>query len=263
MNSPATQLRRSHSEAHSLHELAEVSPPESMRRNRTFADFGRMEEPCPASRRDVIQAATFWLLCDALGASNRAASEIRSRTTNGIATRMAGFISDVVNLLQLPNSCIVAALIYMQRAASSSKFSLDLTNWQPTVLSAFIVATKLAFDEPVWNEDFADGLRTDVPLSQISRWESDFLEIIEYNANVKFAQYAALCFELQARYETLARPSSRTRGGAHFFTYLMRQPTPRHAPLECRRPYRLPHGPAGLLPAVAPEYPPSDTHPRK
>jgi len=162
-----------------------------------------------------------------------------------------------------PPATAQLVLIYMQRAASSSKFSLDLTNWQPTVLSAFIVATKLAFDEPVWNEDFADGLRTDVPLSQISRWESDFLEIIEYNANVKFAQYAALCFELQARYETLARPSSRTRGGAHFFTYLMRQPTPRHAPLECRRPYRLPHGPAGLLPAVAPEYPPSDTHPRK
>eukprot|EP00966_Prymnesium_polylepis_P215454 4989550-Prymnesium_polylepis.1 len=48
----------------------------------------------------------------------------------------------------------------------------------------------------------------DVPLSQISQWESDFLEIIEYNADVQLAQYATLCFELQARYETLARPLS-------------------------------------------------------
>ena len=45
------------------------------------------------------------------------------------------------------------------------------------LLAAFVVAAKLAFDEPVWNEDFVKALRiSNVQVSQISRWEADFLQ---------------------------------------------------------------------------------------
>ena len=146
--------------------------------------------------------------------------------------------------LELPNSCIVAALIYVQRAVSGTRFTLSITNWQPCLLAAFVVAAKLSFDEPVWNEDFVKALRiSNVQVCQISRcvppsliflqlpptppdlplayptpkarWEADFLQLLNFNTNVTVAQYASCCFALQQAHEKLHGTPCR------FFTYLM------------------------------------------
>ena len=119
-----------------------------------------------------------------------------------------------------PNSCIVAALTYIDRSVKDGHFALSLHNWQPCLLAAFVVAAKLAFDEPVWNEDFVKALRiSNVQVSQISKWEADFLQLISYQTNIDLSQYAAYCFQLQQRHEMLHSSH------AHFFTYLMAQPT--------------------------------------
>ena len=118
--------------------------------------------------------------------------------------------------LELPNSCIVAALIYVQRAVSGTRFNLSITNWQPCLLAAFVIAAKLSFDEPVWNEDFVKALRiSNVQVCQISRWEADFLQLLGFNTNVSVTQYAACCFALQRAHEALHGKPCR------FFTYLM------------------------------------------
>jgi len=122
----------------------------------------------------------------------------------------------IVRHLELPNSCIIAALIYVQRAVLGTRFNLTLTNWQPCLLAAFVIAAKLSFDEPVWNEDFVKALRiSNVQVCQISRWEADFLQLLSFNTNVTVAQYAACCFALQKAHETMHRTPCR------FFTYLM------------------------------------------
>ena len=57
-------------------------------------------------------------------------------------------------------------------------------------------------------------------VSQISRWEADFLQLLSFNTNVTVAQYAATCFDLQKAHEDLhGKP-------CHFFTYLMSLSTP-------------------------------------
>ena len=118
-----------------------------------------------------------------------------------------------------PNTCIVAALTYIDRSVKDGRFALSLQNWQPCLLAAFVVAAKLAFDEPVWNEDFVKALRiSNVQVTQISKWEADFLQLIGYQTNVGLSTYAALCFQLQQRHEILHDSH------AHFFTYLMAQP---------------------------------------
>jgi len=134
----------------------------------------------------------------------------------GISQSLQGYILTIVRHLELPNSCIVASLIYVQRAVSGTRFALSVTNWQPCLLAAFVVAAKLSFDEPVWNEDFVKALRiSNVQVCQISRWEADFLQLLGFNTNVTVAQYAACCFSLQRAHETLhGRP-------CRFFTYLM------------------------------------------
>ena len=43
---------------------------------------------------------------------------------------------------------------YLERLVANDNFELTRLNWQPSVLSGFVVAAKLCFDEPVWNEDF-------------------------------------------------------------------------------------------------------------
>lgn len=135
---------------------------------------------------------------------------------SGISASLQSYILTIVRHLELPNSCIVAALIYVQRAVSGTRFTLSITNWQPALLAAFVIAAKLSFDEPVWNEDFVKALRiSNVQVGQISRWEADFLQLLSFNTNVTVPQYAQCCFALQRAHEALhGRP-------CRFFTYLM------------------------------------------
>jgi len=134
----------------------------------------------------------------------------------GIGNSMESYIETIVRQLELPNSCIIAAFTYVQRAVQGERFTLTPQNWQPCLLSAFVVAAKLSFDEPVWNEDFVKALRiSNVQVSQISKWEADFLQLISYVTCVTLEQYVAACFQLQQRYQELHG----TR--AHFFSYMI------------------------------------------
>jgi len=144
---------------------------------------------------------------------------------SAISASVQGYILTIVRHLELPNSCIVAALIYVQRAVSGTRFHLSITNWQPCLLAAFVIAAKLSFDEPVWNEDFVKALRiSNVQVCQISRWEADFLQLLQFNTNVTVPQYASCCFALQKTHERLhGRP-------CRFFTYLMALSSPTSAP---------------------------------
>ena len=55
---------------------------------------------------------------------------------------MQTYIITIVKQLDLPNSCIVAMLIYLERAVGHERFQLTPHNWQPCVLAAFVVAAK-------------------------------------------------------------------------------------------------------------------------
>jgi len=154
---------------------------------------------------------------DGAAASSATSGEVKSASfPDGISAQLQAYILTIVRHLELPNSCIVASLIYVQRAVQGTRFTLSLTNWQPCLLAAFVVAAKLSFDEPVWNEDFVKALRiSNVQVCQISRWEADFLQLLHFNTNVDVAQYASACFTLQKTHEQLhGKP-------CHFFTYLM------------------------------------------
>mmetsp|Transcript_1146 Transcript_1146/g.3006 ORF Transcript_1146/g.3006 Transcript_1146/m.3006 type:complete len:278 (+) Transcript_1146:35-868(+) len=229
-------MRRNHTEGTSLQHLVDSPdqnepPAGGMRRNissSTLSELRRREQQSDTSglaqgtRKLVIEAVTFQLLRYALG-KDRAQAEMQAAeegsTPPGISATMQQYITTIVKQLELPNSCIIAALLYIERAVGNDRFSLSLQNWQPCLLAAFVVAAKLAFDEPVWNEDFVKALRiSNVQVSQISRWEADFLQLINYNSNVDLSQYASLCFKLQQWHEALHGKQ------AHFFTYLMGQP---------------------------------------
>jgi len=231
-------MRRTHTEGMELNKLIDspdrnATPSGGIRRNvssNTLSELREREQQGDSSslsqgnRKLVIEAVTFQLLVYALGKEVAQAEmelTMGETPTPGIGATMQQYMTTIVKQLELPNSCIIAALIYIERAVGNENFSLSLQNWQPCLLAAFVVAAKLAFDEPVWNEDFVKALRiSNVQVSQISRWEADFLQLISYNSNVDLAQYATQCFQLQQWHEALHGKH------AHFFTYLMGQPAP-------------------------------------
>ena len=62
------------------------------------------------------------------------------------------YIGTIASRLSLPNSCVIAMVIYVERLASAPYFTLTACNWQPSIVAAFVVAAKLFLDEQVWNE---------------------------------------------------------------------------------------------------------------
>ena len=195
----------------------------------SLSELGRQERSDPSregNRQLVIEAVVMQLLCHKGGTVTEEPD---------LSKAMHKYIEAIVRQLDLPNSCIIAALIYIQRAIASGRFTLTDNNWQPCLLASFVVGAKLSFDEPVWNEDFAKALQiSNIPVSQISRWEASFLQLIDFDTNVDLQEYAACCFQLQQQFQAQRGELKK------LFTYLMLQARARPAPAHLNRPVARP-----------------------
>jgi len=221
-------MRRNESAAAGLAGLSMSSDDRSdstgaVRKNKSYGALNELSrrERCqpasPANRHAVVEAVALELLHLMTPSYSVGAGSMDEKAQQQLSAMMA-YIETIVQQLDLPNSCIIAMLAYIDRAAANERFSLSVQNWQPSVLAAFVVAAKLCFDEPVWNEDFAKALRiSNVPVAQISRWEASLLTLIEFNTSLELVEYANLVFRLQERYQ------HQHGGRSQFFTYLMLQ----------------------------------------
>jgi hypothetical protein len=189
-----------------------------MRKNKSYLvlrEFEQTEMPPPQAE------ATRSLVCEACALHLAALMQPNpgepAADTSAIILAMQKYVETICRQLSLPNSCIITMVIYLERLIANPNFALTEQNWQPSVLSGFVVAAKLCFDEPVWNEDFLRALRiSNVQVRQISRWEVNFLKLIDFNTNVELTDYADLTFRLQERF-------LKERGEkVHFFSFLMR-----------------------------------------
>ena len=138
--------------------------------------------------------------------------------SNVDAGQLQSFIFSILKTMRFPNSVLVNALIYIDRAISPPNKKLQLTdlNWQPIILTVIIISSKLHFDNPVYNEDFARSLCiSNVNVALISTWEADFLRLLSFNVHISVNEYVQQCFTLQSLYQRLHGRSCK------FFTYLM------------------------------------------
>ena len=119
-----------------------LSSSKDIRRNASstaLSELRMLESKGPSSstdRRDVIEAVVLHLheLMLAAGASTEAAEG------SAVRDAMQTYIETIVRQLELPNSCIVAMVIYVQRAVDDARFTLTVRNWQPCLLAAVVVA---------------------------------------------------------------------------------------------------------------------------
>jgi len=191
-----------------------------MRKNKSYAVLTQAEKSGAFTSGALPPAAeaTRALVCDACALHLFALMKPPDNEGNSssLVLTMKTYIETICRQLSLPNSCIITMVLYVERLVANPNFQLTELNWQPSLLSGFVVAAKLCFDEPVWNEDFLRALRiSNVQVRQISRWEVNFLKLIDFNTNVDLSDYANLTFRLQERF-------FKARGErVHFFSFLM------------------------------------------
>jgi len=109
------------------------------------------------------------------------------------------FLRTVTVALELDESSLVIALILIERALQASPGALlilSARNWRPLVLMAIAIASKVVYDEKVFLADYRDQL-PQYCLSAAPTQERAFLELINFNTNVRRGQYAKYYYALE------------------------------------------------------------------
>ena len=106
------------------------------------------------------------------------------------------YLRDIQVALELDETCLVLALIFLERAMSKGKLFINRCTWRCSVMSALIVASKVVYDDKVFLADYKDQLPC-FNLSQISAQEIVFLNAIDFNTTVKRCLYARYYYSLE------------------------------------------------------------------
>ena len=103
-------------------------------------DLRHRERQTPVTqgtREAVIEAV-------ALQLAQHIGGEIAS--SSGWSGAISAFIEQIVHHTEMANSCIVAAVIYIERALRATGFVLAAQNWRSVLLAALVLAAKVSDD---------------------------------------------------------------------------------------------------------------------
>ena len=106
------------------------------------------------------------------------------------------FMRQIVESLMLDDSCLVIALIFIERAMRQANFVLNAHSWRLGVFMSFVVAMKVIFDEKIHLADCRQAL-PHLNLAAAHEQEVAFLTMIGYNTVVRRGQYAKYYYALQ------------------------------------------------------------------
>lgn len=103
---------------------------------------------------------------------------------------------DVQEGLQLDATCIVTALVMLERAVYGSSLVVAPRTWRVALLMALVIASKVVFDEDVFLGDFRAKIAWLNHYAHLSEQEAVFLSMIDYNTMVNPRQYAQYYYAL-------------------------------------------------------------------
>ena len=113
---------------------------------------------------------------------------------------IAEFMNALYECGQFSIECCVVCLVYINRFISITEMPLQPTNWRPLVLCALLEAQKVWDDRYLSNADFA-YIYPFFKNEEVNKLELKFLELIEYNVNVKQNVYVRYYFELKTLFK--------------------------------------------------------------
>jgi len=114
-------------------------------------------------------------------------------------------IKSIYSIAEFSSECLVISLLYIERLRSLTGLHLLMSNWQPILLAAMVVAQKVWDDKSLLNVDFS-LICSAYSLKDINQLEKTFLELLQYNVSISASLYASYYFELR----TLCEKSERT-----------------------------------------------------
>jgi len=109
-------------------------------------------------------------------------------------------VASLVHGLELDFGCIVHAFLLLTRLGQDMlRVLLAEDKWRNTVIIAFVVATKMTFDEATWLKDIR-GVMLDYGYNagQLNRQEMIFLKLIDYNVCMTRTQFTAYVLSMKS-----------------------------------------------------------------
>jgi len=116
-------------------------------------------------------------------------------------------IKSIYSIAEFSAECLVISLLYIERLRSLTGLHLLMSNWQPILLAAMIVAQKVWDDKSLLNVDFS-LICSAYSLKDINKLEKQFLELVQYNVSISASLYASYYFELRTLCEKAERDFS-------------------------------------------------------
>lgn len=115
------------------------------------------------------------------------------------------FLKKTFKVAKWSPECHIMALVYVNRLTGYTNIRLHNANWRPILLCSLLLAQKLWDDKSLANVDFPYIWRKAMPsrhhskisLKRVNHMERKFLELLQYNVNVKSSLYAKYYFELR------------------------------------------------------------------
>ena len=116
-------------------------------------------------------------------------------------------IKSIYSIAEFSAECLVISLLYIERLRSLTGLHLLMSNWQPILLAAMVVAQKVWDDKSLLNVDFS-LICSNYSLRDINQLEKAFLEMLQYNVSISASLYASYYFELRTLCEKAERSFS-------------------------------------------------------
>jgi len=98
------------------------------------------------------------------------------------------FLNKIMKGLELGVEFAIVATMYVDLLETCG-VHLSYTNWRCVVLVSFLTATKVWFDENVWNIDFIDHVFPTMRTNDLCRLESLFLKVVGFKLIVRSSAY--------------------------------------------------------------------------
>ena len=87
-------------------------------------------------------------------------------------------LKSIYSIAEFSSECLVISLLYIERLRSLTGLHLLISNWQPILLAAMVVAQKVWDDKSLLNIDFS-MICSAYSLRDINNLEMRFLELIQ------------------------------------------------------------------------------------
>ena len=104
----------------------------------------------------------------------------------------------------MEKECLIISLIYIERLYECSRIYISETNWKHLCFITLSIASKVWDDESYENVHFA-LVYTRFTKEEIAKMEGRFLELTNFNINVKSSEYAKYYFILRTHAENNKR----------------------------------------------------------